>query len=264
VSLGQLSLGLILGSVIGGLAYVFGSLTLKGASAATLVGAVTFGFGGLLPAVLLVLFFLSSSALSHVGVRHKRALLDMFAKGGRRDHGQVLANGSLAAISAMMYALRGEMLWLVSLIGALAAVTADTWATELGVLAHRRPRLITTGRVVDAGTSGGVTLEGTLATAGGAGLIGLAAALLLNRWMIVLIALTGGMVGAFFDSLLGATVQAIYRCPSCSRETERHPLHTCGHGTQLLRGWSWLSNDMVNFIASLVGAVTALICWNLL
>ena len=190
--------------------------------------------------------------------------MDMFAKGGRRDHGQVLANGGLAAISAMMYALRGEMLWLVSLIGALAAVTADTWATELGVLARRRPRLITTGRAVDAGTSGGVTLEGTLATAGGAGLIGLAAAFLLNRWMIILIALAGGMVGAFFDSLLGATVQAIYRCPSCSRETERHPLHTCGHGTQLLRGWSWLSNDVVNFIASLVGAVTALIFWNLL
>jgi uncharacterized protein (TIGR00297 family) len=261
--MGQLSLGLILGSVIGGLAYVFGSLTLKGALAAALVGAITFGFGGLLPAVLLVLFFLSSSALSQVGVRQKRALMDTFAKGGQRDHGQVLANGSLAAISAMMYALQGEMFWVVSLIGALAAVTADTWATELGVLARRRPRLITSGRAVEAGTSGGVTLEGTLAAAGGAGLIGLAAGFLSKQWVVILVAVVGGVAGAFFDSLLGATVQAIYHCPSCDRETERHPIHTCGYRTQLLRGWTWLSNDVVNFIASLVGAATALILWNL-
>jgi uncharacterized membrane protein len=72
-----------------------------------------------------------------------------------------------------------------------------------------------------------------------------------------------GLAGSFFDSLLGATKQAIYWCPFCQKETERFPTHLCGTGTVYYRGWRWLDNDWVNFLASLAGALVAVCLWGI-
>ena len=69
-------------------------------------------------------------------------------------------------------------------------------------------------------------------------------------------AVAGGMGGSLLDSLLGATVQAIYWCDRCGKETEQQLLR-CGTVTRQMRGLPWLGNDMVNFIASLAGAALA-------
>jgi uncharacterized membrane protein len=147
-------------------------------------------------------------------------------------------------------------------------VNADTWATELGVLSKNLPRLITNGKAVERGTSGAVSLPGSLAALGGAALIGLTAGLFSLKaepLRLAGAAILGGLAGSFFDSLLGATVQAIYYCPACQKETERHPRHLCGTETSLRRGWRWLNNDVVNFACSLVGAGTAVgISWLIL
>jgi uncharacterized protein (TIGR00297 family) len=264
VSIERIVLGLVLGIGVSAFAYLTGHLTVNGALMAALVGGLTFGVGGLIPAVLLILFFLSSSVLSRLGADRKRALAAKFAKGGRRDTGQVLANGGVPVILAVLYGLTGDILWLMGLMGALAASTADTWATEIGVLARRKPILISTGRRVEPGTSGAVTPEGTLAALGGAGVIGAAAWLLRGTGSLSVLALVGGLIGAMFDSLLGATVQAIYHCPTCGKETERHPYHTCGSETTILRGWPWLNNDGVNFASSIIGGLVAMVGWSVL
>ncbi|HEY44594.1 MAG TPA: DUF92 domain-containing protein [Anaerolineae bacterium] len=264
VNIGQIALGLLLGAGVSALAYRAGHLTANGALMATLVGGLTFGFGGLIPAVFLILFFISSSVLSRVGAKRKLSLVMTFAKGGRRDIGQVLANGAVPVILAMIYGLTQGSVWLVGMVGALAASTADTWATEIGVLALRRPYMITTGRRVEPGTSGAVTPEGTLAALVGAGVIGSAAWLLQGVGTLFVLALVGGVIGALFDSLLGATIQAIYHCPRCDKETERHPYHICGSETHLRRGWHWLSNDGVNFASSVIGGLVAMAGWSVL
>jgi uncharacterized membrane protein len=151
--------------------------------------------------------------------------------------------------------------WLAGLTGALAAVNADTWATELGVLARQAPRMVTSGTRVEPGTSGAVSGLGEAAALGGALLISTPAAVAENAPLLVLIATASGVAGSLFDSLLGATVQAIYTCPACAKETERHPVHSCGTLTVPLRGWRWLDNDGVNFGASLVGAVVSAGAW---
>ncbi|RLC62948.1 MAG: DUF92 domain-containing protein, partial [Chloroflexota bacterium] len=139
----------------------------------------------------------------------------------------------------------------------------------LGVLSRTSPCLITTGRRVEVGASGGVTWLGTVASLGGALFIGLLGALVLRQgWaaggILLLAATVGGLAGSVCDSILGATVQGIYWCDTCQKETERR-VHRCGTETRLLRGWRWLGNDAVNFIASAVGALTALgVGWLLL
>ena len=70
-----------------------------------------------------------------------------------------------------------------------------------------------------------------------------------------------GLAGSLVDSLLGATVQAIYHCPSCQKETERHPLHSCGTRTVPVRGLAWLDNDWVNTTCTLSAALLAVGLW---
>jgi uncharacterized protein (TIGR00297 family) len=259
-----LVLGTLLAAGIALVAYRLGSLSGSGAAAAVAVGILTFGIGGLVPAVLMILFFVSSTALSRYGGERKRLVAATFSKGGRRDAGQVVANGGIAAVLSVVYGSTGEPLWLAGIAGALAAANADTWATELGVLSRRKPRLITSGVVVEPGTSGAITAVGTAAALAGAGLIAVAAGPLGAGWVTALACTAGGLVGSLFDSLLGATVQAMYFCPACEKETERHPVHTCGTATRRARGWPWLQNDAVNFAATVLGAAATIGIWALL
>ncbi|HET6260951.1 MAG TPA: DUF92 domain-containing protein, partial [Chloroflexia bacterium] len=203
-----------------------------------------------------------------------------FEKGGRRDAAQVFANGGVAALLAFLsYFAGGEMRFLLfaAFAGTLAAATADTWATEIGVLSSSPPRLLTTGRVVDAGTSGAVTWMGSMASAGGALSMALGAALftglgLLDQAPLTMAAGTlpllaavfvGGITGALADSFVGATVQAGYRCPLCDKPTESR-VHRCGTSTRLVRGLAWVNNDLVNASATVTGAAVAGLLWSFL
>jgi uncharacterized protein (TIGR00297 family) len=269
--------GFALSLAIGLLGYWRGALKVSGVIGAVLTGTLIFGLGGWAWGALLIAFFVSSSALSSYRAQDKERLAEKFAKGHRRDLSQALANGGVAALAAVLSKLLPlsgggwEGGWFAACAGALAAVNADTWATELGVLSARPPRLITTGQQVEAGTSGGVTWLGTAASLGGAAFIGVLGglALIVGRgWaaagVLLLAATAGGSAGSLFDSLLGATVQAIYWCDACQKETERK-VHRCGTVTRRLRGWPWLGNDLVNFFASAVGALVAAgIGWALL
>jgi len=251
--------GIAASSAIGALAYRRGSLSRGGVAGAVLTGTTIFAGGGVVPASLLVTFFVSSSALSHWRKGHKAAAAVVEAeKGARRDLAQTLANGGVAALLVLVGCAYPATPWFPALIGALATTNADTWATEIGLLHRRAPRLITTGRTVPPGTSGGISPLGTGAAAAGAALIGVVAVVgqrltgVRAGWVFPL-GLLAGLGGSFADSLLGATVQARYHCPQCGVATER-AVHRCGTPTVLVGGFRAIDNDAVNFVASACGA----------
>ncbi len=268
-SLPRILAGIMLSALIGGAAYWRGSLTPSGWLGAIITGTLTFGFGGWAWGLTLIAFFLSSSALSHFRQAHKQALAgEKFEKGGRRDLAQTLANGGIGALLALAYGLSGTPIALLAAFaGVMATVTADTWATELGVLSLQPPRLITSLRTVEPGTSGGITLYGLLASSTGALMIGLVLLLLIaieiGSWQPWLLpaALMGGLAGSLADSLLGATAQAIYQSPS--GETERRLAHD-GTPNPALRGWRWMNNDLVNLLSSVVGGLVAVAIFRML
>jgi uncharacterized protein (TIGR00297 family) len=264
----QLLIGFLLAIVIAYAAHRTHSLNRSGMFAAIIVGTVIFGVGGWEWAVLLLTFFITSSGLTRAFKKRKSTLNEKFSKGGERDAAQVFGNGGLATLFAGLHYFFPHEPWVwIAFAASLAAVNADTWATELGVLNPHPPRLISDlRRIVEKGTSGGISLVGTLASLAGAALIGLLATLIIpgeipltDHWSLFLLITASGALGSLFDSFLGATVQAIYHCPTCNKETERHPLHTCGAQTTLKRGWPWLDNDIVNVGCAVFAVAVALV-----
>lgn len=264
---GRLSLGLVLSSGIGLLAYRRRSLTKGGAAGAVATGTTIFGLGGWSWGLALIYFFVSSTLLSHFREKEKEhTAADKFSKGSQRDLAQVAANGGLASLCAALAGSTAseplQQTLQAGFAGALATATADTWATEIGVLSQQQPRLLTSGQPVAPGTSGGITPLGSAASALGALTLGLA--LWATRGFrksltsLPIITLFSGMAGSLCDSLLGATVQAMYFCPTCQRETEQR-LHSCGTRTRPMRGISWCNNDVVNFFATCAGSLTAIV-----
>uniref|UniRef100_A0A9J8CGW6 Transmembrane protein 19 n=1 Tax=Cyprinus carpio carpio TaxID=630221 RepID=A0A9J8CGW6_CYPCA len=155
------------------------------------------------------------------------------SQGGQRNWLQVFCNGGVPTELALLYMIEagpGEIpvdfgkqysaSWMcLSLLGALACSTGDTWASEVGpVLSRRKPRLITTWKDVPAGTNGGVTPVGLVASVLGGGTVGTAyyfMQLLLVKdlnftvpqWPLILYGAIAGLFGSLLDSFLGATMQ---------------------------------------------------------
>lgn len=250
-------LALFVAIPIAALALAVGALTMAGAVAAVVVGTLSIlaGWGW---AALLILYFVVGVGFSRVGEAAKAERTgSMVAKAGGRDAVQVLANGGVFALAALLSRLApasAEML-AAAAVGALAASAADTLATEVGTLAGSEPRSVIGWRAVPRGASGGVTVAGSLAMIGGAVLIALGA-FGMNLTPHLAAAAFGGIAGAVADSLLGALIQERRHCPQCDVATERR-VHDCGTATVHAGGIVWLDNDLVNLCATLTGAAVA-------
>lgn len=249
-----LFLGLTLSLAVALASRRWGMLTNSGTLATTLIGTVVFGLGGWKWAPAILFFFFSSNILSKLGKTQKTKLKDTFQKSERRDGAQVLANGLVPALCALLNYMNHEPLWYILYLASLTSATADTWGTEIGVLSRSAPILITSGKRVPSGTSGGITWVGTAASLAGSlalsaiGLFVLPPFSLRPESFFVLTLV--GFVSTLFDSFLGASLQAQYVCPSCNKRTERK-IH-CQLKTKRVSGWSWMNNDWVNFLSGLM------------
>jgi uncharacterized protein (TIGR00297 family) len=246
---------LALAAAFSALSFRLKLLTHSGAAAAAVLGTVILGLGGWAWILSLLAFFISSSLLSKARKHQSKAPEE--AKGSRRDAVQVLANGGLAG--AILLAQRFLQVDLYpAYLGALAAVNADTWSTEIGMMLGRNPRSIVTSKAVVAGTSGGVTLYGLMGALLGAILIAAVGKLTAPQGLTssaLLLIMAAGFSGSVFDSLLGATLQEKRRCRVCGKTTEI--LRHCEQSTERIGGIPGLNNDAVNFLCGVLGAAIA-------
>jgi len=248
------SLGVILAFLIAALSYYLKFLEGSGSVATFLLGVVVFGIGGWKFALPILAFFILSSIISKLGKQRKQALAEKFQKSSRRDVWQVLANGGIAGVAVLCWNYFPNEWWYYIFVGAVAAANADTWGTEIGVFSKINPRSIINFKPVAVGSSGGITPLGTFGALLGSAVIAGVAAVYIKNAAITFIILISGFIGSVVDSYLGATIQAQYRCPNCRKITEKTQ-HCHDFKTELVSGWAWIDNDVVNGICTLMGAI---------
>ena len=258
--IGRALAGLLLAGALALGARAARSLSRSGSVAALAVGTAA-AIAGWSWAIVLITFFVTSTALS----RYRRAARDarigqIVEKGDERDAFQVFANGGIFAAAALLGAATGDVRWSIAALGALAAAAADTWATEIGTLARGLPRSIVSLRRLPAGTSGAITVPGTVASLAGAASI-TAVAYLTGVGFSPLAVFVGGVSGSLADSFAGATIQDRRWCDGCSQSTERRT-HGCGRDTRIIGGVPGARNDFVNVVCTIAGALVAtLVAW---
>ncbi|MFQ6135062.1 MAG: DUF92 domain-containing protein [Nitrososphaerales archaeon] len=260
VSSSEMALGLVVITLLALAAYRLKSLDRDGLIAGIVVGGIILAGGGWPGLIIMMVFFAVSAFSTRLRYDYKRRLGFGQEKGGARGWRNTFANGGVAAAAALAGLLSGGVIFSAAFLGAMASSTADTLATEIGLLSRSRPRLITKLRKkVGAGTSGGVTLLGELMAVIGSLLIGIVAVLLgfsvVSFVGVILITLLGGFAGSHFDSLLGATVQGMNRCVVCGVVTEGGIHH--GKPTVSVKGVRFIGNNAVNFLSTIMGALVA-------
>jgi uncharacterized protein (TIGR00297 family) len=223
---------LAVNALTGWLGYRARTVTRSGAVAGVVVGALIYVGGGAGAWVLLLVTFIAASVTSRAGLARKERLGIAEERGGRRGAGNAIANcgvAAVAAIGAVTTPYPAEAL--CALVAALTAGGSDTIASEIGKAWGRSTFLVTTFRRVKPGTSGAMSVEGTMAGLLGAiALAACGAALGLIPFSAVLLVVAAATAGALVESALGATLEE----PGI------------------------LNNDMLNFVNTAVAAAVAL------
>jgi uncharacterized protein (TIGR00297 family) len=207
-----------------------------------LLGVLIWGSLGWQGYLVVLFYFLVGSAVTRIrlaqkeaeGIAEKRS----GARGPENVWGSALA-GTLCALGTLAVpVLDGETKLITSLlllgyVASFSTKLSDTCASEVGKAYGKRTFLITTLQPVARGTEGAVSLEGTLA-----GVVA-SAAIALVGWGVGLIDLLGvvwcilaAFIATNIESLIGATLQAKV---------------------------SWLTNEVVNFLNTLSGAIAAVL-----
>ena len=214
--------------VLGFITYRRKSLDLFGSAVMIVMGIIIIFSAGVHWLLLIVLFLIMSLLATKFSKKYKMSLGEFE---GRRTSKNVISNG---VVACFMAAVGGYYLTFVGgFIGAIATATADTLASEIGVL-DQQPRLITTFQKVDPGTNGAISPLGTAISIIGAAVIGLAAFILgvLPDFLpSIIVAVVSVTVGCFADSILGALFE--------------------NHG--------WMTNEHVNLSATIVGAIVGIL-----
>ena len=232
-----------------------------GAVACILLGSLILIGGGWLWFIIMIVFFIVSIQFTRFRYNDKKELGFAQEKGGIRSWPNALANGGVASIFAISEFFFGGGIYAVAFLGAMASATADTLATEIGLLSKQHPKLITNlKKTVPIGTSGGVTPIGTISSFFASLFIGVVAIFLgiveALPWEILIIVTSGGFIGCLVDSILGATIQRVGRCRICGKTTDN--IKHCGKPIERLRGFNYVDNNVVNFLSTFLGATSAM------
>ncbi|MGC8648915.1 MAG: DUF92 domain-containing protein [Candidatus Micrarchaeia archaeon] len=193
---------------------MFFTLDTKGTILAIIMALIMLVFGFLSYNILLGIFyvlamayFLILSALVTDAKKRYKKSIKLYQKS--RGVSNVLANGAAPLIITIIIYIAGfSPLLLIAFIASIAAVTADKFSSELGVL-DGTPRSILTFKKIEKGTSGGITLLGTASGFMGSLFISLSVFFVVlfynisNPFLYFFIILVSGLFGTLVDSLFG-------------------------------------------------------------
>ena len=252
----RFALGLLSSALVAFAAHKKKALSGSGSISAAALGAMLTAFGGWELWVLMILFFLSAGAAGLIAKRSRQHLATFKEHSGPRNIRQVAANGGPALLAVLLGYVTKNPVWLVSAAAAFSEATADTLASELGVLSKKPPVSIVTGKRMEPGVSGAVSGFGFAMSFLGALLIASVSWIPLRHlpssfWIISL----SGFLGSLIDSLLGATIQAKFRCNFCGATVEKPHHH--GQPASHTGGWRICGNNLVNFLSGLCAVVVS-------
>lgn len=288
------ALGLL---VVGGLGLAsikMKAVDLSGLLAGLVVGLAIWFFTNWAWFVMIMTFHIAAAIFTKYKYERKRRLEAAQEKGGARAWTNVFANGGVATFLAVMEGLCLIVLplgnfdiFLAGFIGTVATAMADTLATEIGLLYPREPRLIINPfKKVPPGTSGGVSPLGELAILFSGFMIGGVAAIFhqfniisavsgINgilvkgleylgvetpAWIkLIAIGVLAGFIGSTADSLIGATLQSLFRCNVCGKITEKEK--HCGQATTHVKGYLAVDNNIVNLVSTAIGALAGFLLY---
>jgi uncharacterized protein (TIGR00297 family) len=202
----QLLTALLVTGAFSALAYALGMISRSGALGGLVVGTTIYAFLGPRGFAILALFVIGGSLLTRLGYASKARSGTAQEHGGRRGARNALANCAVATLCAILAAATGSEPLTAAFVASLGAAFADTAESEIGQLFSRTPRLITTLQRVPPGTDGAISVPGTLAGVGAAGLtavLGLALGMLETPAAALLVAVAS-FLGTVADSLIGA------------------------------------------------------------
>jgi uncharacterized protein (TIGR00297 family) len=217
-------------------------LTPAGLFHAWVLGIILWGTLGWRGYVVMAVYFVVGSAVTRIGFQQKEAAGIAEKRSGARGPENVWGSALVATICAIAaYALASlgnavawEWLYLF-LLGYVASIStklSDTCASEVGKAYGKRTFLITTLQPVERGTEGAISLEGTLAGIVGSAIIAVVGwGVGLISPLSLLICLVAALIATNLESVIGATLQA---------------------------KWEWMTNEVVNIINTLIGAIAAI------
>ena len=207
----------------------------------------------------LITFFAGSVIIDKIKKYYKKAKqkseIDREKRGDCRDVVQVLANGFVAGLCALLFALTSERLFLLGFVASLAEAFADTAASGVGFFSRSVFDPFRFERC-ENGVSGGMSILGTLASLAAAFAVsGVACAYGEISPLEMLLVAAAAFLGAVFDSFLGSLFQVKYKCASCGQIIEK--TEHCGVRAEKYRGFAPVSNDIVNLLSTLFAATLA-------
>jgi len=256
----QATIGVLAVATVGTLALLTKTLDWQGFGVGVVVGLIVLFFGGWDGFATLLTFFVVAGFFTRYKYELKRKLGASEEWGGKRSWQNVVANGAVASTFIIAYGLTSMKPFACAYLGAIGTSAADTLGTEIGLLNPYEPRLITDlSRRVPAGTSGAISPYGEMASLVGAGVIASVAWFTgftgLSSILNLFVGLFAGFLGSTFDSVLGATVQASFRCKVCGKMTERKT--HCGLQATHAGGNRIFDNNVVNLFATALGGLSA-------
>ena len=248
-------LGLIIVASLGLLSIKRAWVDVPGFLAGLFVGCSILILGGLRAYLLIMSFYVLGSLATRLKYKEKARRGSAQPKGGARGWRNVLAHGLIPVISLGIWRIDGSERLLFAYLAAISSSLADTLSNEIGILNPTNPRLITRPwKRVPPGISGGVSPLGLSVAFLSPFLLGLITrAVGFVHSSAISFATITGFLGSTIDSVIGAEVQALFRCEKCGKLTEK-TVH-CGVSSRLVKGHPLLNNHFVNFVMSSLSGV---------